>query len=304
MTLALGGGLSAAMVANLLHSARSVRKFVAVIGGYIDGSNLHDGADVVIVAAWATDTDTWTKWQAAWSGLINFINRETKCRIQRWHHVEFINKRGKFGAITDAEWRVARKMLCDVFALATPHGFAEAVFRSDYEAVRSGAMHLPADPYYFLLDQVLQHLIHGLFAHPKDEGVLVYCDRDKNEQLVLSLAKWHEEYLRAKPAEIDIHGDRNRPVLTAYGSDIDYVPIQAADVLAYETTLLARLRGPDPSLGGMIPANSFIMERLVKSCHVSLTLHTRPLLQMEADGSAYPDGHRPGLAFRPPQSDG
>ena len=294
--------LSADRFAALFHSARSERKRVLVLGAYIDGSNLHDGADIVVVAAYVAETAVWADWERRWADLIAFINRETPCRITRWHHVDFVQKANEFRDIREPEWLMAKKMLWEAFEAAKPFGFAEAVYRADYEAVRAGAGgHLPEDPYYFLLDRIMAHVIHGIFSHPKDDGILVYCDQDKAKALVMALASWHEAYLRAKPAEWDFHDERLRPVMVAYGSSVDYVPIQAADVLAYEVMRSARARGPDwAGIGAYIPPHEQIAARLFKAGPLTAMLHIRPALEMEADGRAFVPDNLPGYHYLPP----
>jgi hypothetical protein len=276
---------------------------VTVLAGYIDGSNLHDSGDAVVVAAWVADTEKWTVWERHWKALIDYINQKTRCRIDRWHHVDFMNKRKAFSDIREAEWFIARRMIGDAFEAAKPHAWAEAVFRKEYEQVRASHQWLPADPYYFLLDHILGRLVHGFFAAPKDEGILIYCDQDKNKALVLNLANWHEQYLRN--LQFDLRGDRFREVMTAYGSDLAYMPIQAADVLAYETMLTVRSRGANehPVLGAHVPLenSSILFRRIREACPGSLMPHIKNILEMEANGRAYVKGSEPGLHFLPPE---
>jgi hypothetical protein len=66
---------------------------------------------------------------------------------------------------------------------------------------------------------------------PKDEGIAIYIDQDKEyETIGTQLAKWHETRLRQTRSK---NVDRNRPVSTHYVSRIQFRPLQAADTLVH-----------------------------------------------------------------------
>src|SRR5260370_20282685 len=51
-----------------------------VIEGYVDGSNLHDGTDIVAVAGCAARKPAWEAWEKKWDGLLELGD------LKRWRH--------------------------------------------------------------------------------------------------------------------------------------------------------------------------------------------------------------------------
>jgi hypothetical protein len=267
-----------------------------VLGGYVDGSNLHDGASVIAVAGCAANTTAWPLWEAKWSELLAFAD------LPKWHHTDFVNKQKKkkkkvIENWAYGEWLRARGMLCEAFETINPICFGATVRRDDYDNVRDRYPSLPDDPYYFLLDRCLHRLIQGLFEHPKDDGVSIYCDQDKDEALVKSLAEWHTAYLRAS-IELGHPEVPIRKVTTIYGSNVDYVPLQAADVVAHEIMRFSR-ENPEKQFTGV---GSWIAEKLNNRMPWMIACFTKQWLEMELDGRAFVPGQWPGYHFvRPPE---
>jgi hypothetical protein len=134
------------------------------------------------------------------------------------------------------------KMLCNPMRIrptVSLHGVGAAVKISAFNEWRLDAGHYySADPYYFCLDYCLRTLILGLFEFPLDEGVTIYCDQEKEHELIgRDIALWHEARLRRYgPSQ----RQRDRVINTYYVSSFKYVPIRAADILAHSTFQWAR----------------------------------------------------------------
>src|SRR5262249_14259448 len=140
------------------------------------------------------DVRDWPRWEKKWKELLAFAG------LPRWHHTDFIRRikrqsRSDPGTPwKDGEWLAARLMLCQAFEEIKPICVAATVQRSDYDHFHA-IYEIPDDPYYFLLDRVLHRFIQGMFQTPKDSGIAVYCDQDRDEDLVKNLAHWHTNYL-------------------------------------------------------------------------------------------------------------
>lgn len=281
-------------VAELIAPRSWTRKVIAVLVSGIDGSNLHADVSVVTVGGCVAPKALWDTWNLKWDELLAFAG------LSRWHHTDFLAKihhREKKIAINwnYAEWLVARRMLCEAFEAIKPFSFAASVRQPDYDDARKRHSALPADPYYYLLDRCMFLVIQSIFENPKDEGVTVYCDRDKNPELVDQLAKWHTEYLRNDSAARE--EDRARPIVTAIGSSVDFRQIQAADVMALEMTQYARA---NPRVNGFLdgrPTGSWILDRLRQTCAVQFVCFDGVFLEMELTGQAFASGHWPGLRY-------
>jgi hypothetical protein len=143
-----------------------------LLSSYIDGSNLHRGGTVVVVAGVVANATVWPRWQDKWNELLDFAD------ASRWHHTDFIAKRRKrkSGLIEGwpyADWLWARRLLCEAFEIVAPTYFGATLWSLDYNALRLKLPSLPPDPYYFLLDRCMHRLIRGLFEHPIDDGMSI-----------------------------------------------------------------------------------------------------------------------------------
>jgi hypothetical protein len=246
------------------------------------------------------DKTLWPVWEDKWNALLAFTG------LPRWHHTDFVAKRfKKHGVVSSwpyAEWLVARKMLCEAFEAINPIFFGSTVLRADYVDLRTRYTSLPEDPYYFLLDRCFHRLIQGLFEHPIDEGIAVYCDQDKDETLVRNLASWHTAYLRANQTLSLAHPDSAaREIITSYGSNVRFIPLQAADVAANELMNFARAHPDMPTIAINHGTDSWILERLKARSPWMVMCYSKPILEMELDGRAWVPGQWPGYRFvRPP----
>jgi hypothetical protein len=290
---------SARFVGELI-APRSWRETViVVIGGYIDGSNLHGDVDVIAVAGCAANVKAWPDWEDKWKEILKISG------LPRWHHTDFIAKKKKIGREysiwPEAEWLLCRRLLCEAFEAVKPTCFGATILRTDYEALRvQFPSLLPEDPYFFLLDRCLHRLIQGMFEHPVDEGVAIYCDQDKNEQLVKDLAHWHTAYLRAAD-HFGHPDDGKRAVTMTYGSNVDYVPLQAADVVAHELMSFARTNPDMRFVATNRDSNRWIIDRLKGQFPWFAQCYTKEWIEMELNGRAWVPGHWPGFRFVAPE---
>lgn len=132
----------------------------ALLSSYIDGSNLHRGGTVIVVAGVVANASVWPQWQDKWKELLDFAD------TYRWHHTDFIAKRRnrKNGSIESwryADWLLARGLLCEAFEIVAPSYFGATLWSSDYDALRLKFPSLPLDPYYFLLDRCMHRPYTG-----------------------------------------------------------------------------------------------------------------------------------------------
>jgi hypothetical protein len=185
--------------------------------------------------------------------------------------------------------------ICDAFEAGHPVCFGATVSAEEYSAAVLRYSFLPTDPYFFLLDRCLHRLINGLFEYPKDEGVAIFCDKDKDKRTVLALSQWHEDYLRdnqnARPEE------RTREISTTYGSNIEYKPLQAADVVAHEAMTFARRNPGMGIIATNVDSGSWIIERLKGKTLFLVEFLSEPFLEIELSGKAFMPGFYPEYHF-------
>jgi hypothetical protein len=265
-----------------------------VIGGYIDGSNLHGKVDVIAVAGCAAVCEEWKRWEQKWGDLLKFSG------LDRWDHAKFMARwkpAKPSNRWREPEWLIARRLLCEAFDTLSPVYVGASVTSHDYLSLRSQYVSLPSDPYYFLIDRCMNRLIQGLFERPKDEGVAIYCDQDKEESLVLQISKWHEAYVRNN--ELISDPLRSRRVVTSYGSNVDYVPLQAVDVVAHELMRFVRRNPGVDFVPTNVSSGSEILDKLIGCGMPLFECLSREALEPELDGSAWVPGIPHGFRFGP-----
>ncbi len=69
---------------------------------------------------------------------------------------------------------------------------------------------------------------------PKDEGITIYCDQEQGyESLGRDIAIWHQTRLKNDPTASAYHIRPDRQVDVHYSSNVDFRPLQLADILAH-----------------------------------------------------------------------
>jgi len=158
-------------------------------------------------------------------------------------------------------------------------------------------------PLRFCLDECLSGLIHRFHELPEDEGIAIFIDRDENENLAREITEWHVDYYRHND-QVD---DSNREITLAFGSDREFVPIQAADILANETYRYVMSGGEIPFIGaspvgGSDPYARPFIEAIKQYSFLTVTWFTGPMLKAVLDakarGETRPDGRNPDAVIR------
>jgi hypothetical protein len=200
-----------------------------VLAAYADGSGQPSIDPVVCIGALVGNTVFWEGFERMW---IEFLAR---FELKRFHAAEFVARRGAFWRWDDEKWNAALAALNAIFDAGRPSPVGCAISVEAFRDWRRQIDHFyPDDPYYYCLDHVLFHLIHGLREAPISEGITIYCDREEQHHLLgAQLAQWHEDKLRRSEWISTYNDNPNFAVDLHYGSNFDYVPLQAADILAH-----------------------------------------------------------------------
>jgi hypothetical protein len=196
-----------------------------VLEGYIDASEEQPGIPVASVAAFVATEAHWEKFKRLWKLFLQ--RNEIKGRFQA---STFWARREQFNWDDDKHNRVKNEV-CQIFNECGMIGYAASINCNAFEEWRlKQAIYHHHDPYYFCLQRILRPLIFGLKETAKDEGIAIYIDRDNARQKIgESVAEWAENRLRCMK---NTRVDPQREISTHYVSSFDYVPLQAADILA------------------------------------------------------------------------
>ena len=194
----------------------------------MDKFGVHDGSPVVTVAAYLGRPRQWQKWTRAWNAA--------KRPIRVFHAADCANLRGEFKdwSETDRNELVAR--LLPTIPAAGVYGCIVGINLREFETAMVGHDDLRkvfGTPYVACFHWAIQ-LIMNLGA-----------EAGNNERMgfIHEFNDYRREALEAF-AWIKQHGNpTNRIVGLQFAEKHDYIPLQAADVLAYEGN--KRIRDPD-----------------------------------------------------------
>lgn len=234
-------------IAEIIHPRRRKERLTVVLAAYLDASGKHRSDSVVAVAGFIASASLWVSFESRWQKFLDEFG------LQRFHAAQFWSRKGRpYSTWDSTKHNAAAAHICAIFRDLNPFGVGAAVDVNAFNEWRSKLdILVDPNPYYFCLSRCMRPLIRIITTVPNDEGVAIYVDQDTELQsLGYEIARWHESRLRQEPAA-NINPERS--VSTTYGSSLDFLPLQAADILAHASFQCLRdflatgQRGPEPA---------------------------------------------------------
>lgn len=206
---------------------------VMVLKVFMDESGNDEGSPVVTVAAYLGLPRAWEKWTRAW-------NRQ-KRPIHVFHSSDCSALQGEFLGWTLPEKNEFCAKLLPIIGEAEIVGFASGIRLSDYREIK--------DEYPELAEVVGDRPEAACFQWVLD-NILTKDNALKPPGQPQTIAVVHEvnDYQGVAQAAFDYLAERDpdRKMTLTFGTKAAYPPLQAADVLAYETNRRLRdLNAPD-----------------------------------------------------------
>lgn len=203
-----------------LHGWSGRRRVVVVLWAYFDESGSHQQSEVFTLAGLVSTAKRWEHFSAAWLRTLRRFGLTSP-----FHTQECMNRRGQF-----KDWPEDRRirLLQELARLIKAHiicGVSSSVLVRDFEEV----MNAPDDedegtyPYVFCLQSCLEE-VSARVARP-GEGIACMFERIRGVEA--DATKFFYYLQSSKTWE-----DTFRTI--AFGSAVDFVPLQAADLIAYE----------------------------------------------------------------------
>lgn len=211
---------SATVVWDICRSALPFQDgWVAVFQVFVDESGTHDGSPALIVAAYVGRPADWRKFTKSW----NFQKKP----IGVFHAVDCANLRNEFDG-----WDVHRRniyvsKLLPVIARSNIRGIVQGIVMKDFnEAMKENKRlaEIFGNPYQVCFLWALQFILSSAFLAQTEEKFAII--HECNQYTGDALAAY--DYIK-KNAD---WGDNL--VSIAFADKKEFVPLQAADVLAYE----------------------------------------------------------------------
>jgi hypothetical protein len=234
-----------------------------VLRAYLDASST-DANDVIAVAGVLAQDEQWAVFIPAWQRMLDAYG------LRRFHAAEYWSRKGQFARLNEADHVALRRNICRIFKLFKPFVVATIVGGAAFQAWRPGQKtYQYPDAQYLALDHTLNFFLMRINHHPADEGFAIYCDKDTaHEKLMNEITDW--QVLRVRKMIGLSPGQLNRQRATAvqFGSPLDVVALQAANLIAHSVFRQGRdhFKGgntEEPFLAGIQPECSIALNSLM-----------------------------------------
>jgi len=276
-----------------------------MLKAFLDASGTDPTKDIIVVGGWVATKDSWAEFEPQWQ---TFLVDCFGPNGGRWHHTDFHSRRKQYEDWDDQKRDRAGAELCRIIGALKPIAIGTALRKTDYNELWQtnrwvSTDRWSGDPYTLCMDECLEVLTHRIHQHPYDEGVQIIVDRDEKKGPSRRIYAWHKKYL----SNNEHARYPGRRVDFDHGSDRDYLPLQAADVLVNETYRYMRNKYQNaetaktlvPFLGATPIGDPdeharHIIEALKPNCMFMVPLYNKGALEIIFDGRASgairPDG--------------
>jgi hypothetical protein len=217
---------------------------IAVLEMYMDESGTHDGSPTIVVAGYLGRPEAWRDWTEKWTAALG----STKV----YHAVDAQNLTGEFEGWTSAEVGELVKKLLPITAGAEIAATAVAMDLRVFETAMKGRDDLKklfGTPYIACLQWAMQAILN-MAANVRNSEAIAFIHENNNfHTQAYECFSWIKENTN--------RGDN--VISLTFGGKKEYVPLQAADILAYESNKrLRKLDAPERRPWAALKANTFV----------------------------------------------
>jgi hypothetical protein len=216
---------------------------VAVLQVYMDESGTHDGSATVTVAGYIGRPEVWRDWTEKWSRALG--------SIEVYHAVDAQNLTGEFSTWDTVQVTDLVKKLLPIIAEAEIGGISVAMDLRALDAALTGRddlRQLFGTPYIACLQWAMQAILNLAAQAGNSEQIAFIHENNDFHAQAYECFSW-----------IKSNSPCGRNVISlTFGGKKDYPPLQAADILAYETNKrLRKIDAPERRPWGALKANTF-----------------------------------------------
>lgn len=210
----------------LLKQLRTVR--APMLKAYMDESGVHDGSPVLTVAAYVARPAQWRDWTKKWN--------VAKRPIKVVHAADAANRTGEFSDWTEGQVAALAVRLLSIIAEADFPGIVIGIHMDEFRKALTGRDDLRkifGSPYAACFQWVVQAIMNMQAEHGSNERIAFIHERNDYQQEAREGFKWIQQYGNPQRSRISLE----------FGDKATHVPLQAADILAYEGN--KRIRDPE-----------------------------------------------------------
>lgn len=198
------------------------RLLVVLYTGYFDESGTHDGSEVVAVAGFVANTSNWEQFSEDWQAILN------DCSLEYFHMSEFENMQGPYTSWTDTEGKDCLNRLLDTIHEHVIQSVAFIIPKMSFDLLMSAKAKRICGDAYGLAALECWRKLADTARDPRLDGVL-NCIMESGARGRHALEEIH-----AAGSE-DAAWQNENPILSlAFQDKRVFLPLQAADILAYE----------------------------------------------------------------------
>jgi hypothetical protein len=209
------------------HQLSRIAQAFPMIKVAMDESGVHDNSPVLTVSAYAARPRQWQEWTKRW--------KVVKRSIKVFHSVDCANLTGEFRGSTPEQRDPLAIRLLDVLRDSDIPGVVIGIHMDEFRKAMSGHDDLRAlfgSPYAACVHWVIQTIMNiGIEVGSKARIKFIHESNDYRRDAEEAFA-WVEKNGNPSRAKISLE----------FADKKDYLPLQAADVLAYEGN--KRIRDP------------------------------------------------------------
>ncbi len=204
-----------------------------MIEAYIDESGVHDDSPVLTVAAYLGTPGRWANFTDKWSATLDSRG------VKIFHATDCSALQGEFSGWTVDDKNKFVAGLLPIIPEFIGVGFAAGIVMRDFDEAlkeRDELRSIFGTPYTMCFQWVLHEIVAYLNNNLSSARVAIFHEKNDYYVEASDRFRWVKEH----------HDDGNNLLSITFGTKEDYVPLQAADVLAYESNRrLRNIDGPE-----------------------------------------------------------
>lgn len=208
-------------------SRRARRKHVLVLRMYLDESGFHDGTVAMAVGGYLSADDRWKSFEDEWCEA---LSRE---RVECFHMTDFENRYGEFSGWSNERRVRVFRTLADIINRHAGPGISYGIRESDYKALVPRSVAKSTQEWMWiafavLWNRCLADLRAAVLEEPDVEASIALVF-DRNQRMAPLIIGGIQGIIEKHP---DHYGWISS---VSFEDKREFVPIQAADILAYES---------------------------------------------------------------------
>ncbi len=211
--------VSVADLAKAVRPSSNRRYLVASFTAYFDESGTHASAPVVAVAGFISTVERWRNLEREWSTVLRMY------KLEYFHMTDFENRWGPYRDWDKGKRETIIKRLLGIIKQYALSGFSAAVVRGDYERLREEHPGRWVTPYGVCAAWCLRDVADWLESSNRDEYAGYVFERGFRGagHMAEAFGRASDEVRRAYRFDALSFADKRA-----------VIPLQAADILAYE----------------------------------------------------------------------